>query len=1789
MDSVDGGEVTAWDKEQVDAVAEAETQETLSASSALLMTTKIPSRPQTTAITKESAGIKDSQGRPQTGPSSSSVPSSNAENKEKISPPRPKTSAGNNAPIGPQQEESKPFRPKSTPSAKQYGIQPLNRLNPEHLNPEHHKAPDTVSEIELGETEQGHALVETRGIEVVERVMPTVSNRKPKGEFKLELTPKDGVWHKGRKVALMEHIHFKHTGKSLQEQISSIHKKVREHDELVNNLLERSATRGDLDALARTKADKSVLEKEAAINQTRVKQQLEEKSDLAWTESKLKTKVEWTGLKSAVSSFVRPLMFDIIAQKLPEAVEETKAGLVMMIQRMFEVDPEAKADMEAVKALRDTVEKLQKQIVISDRAHKDAVKGFADQVALVRAEVQESAEERLQEQIDFLNNACDTKLSDMTEKMEVLMETSKAQVKSSVASLQDKNARMMLRMQEEGSAMVHVFIEECKTEKKKFVHDVTEKYANDMKEIHHKVKHCERVCADANIVITALKSQLKQVEGFVKETTKRMTACEKQTASMSVVVEEYSKDFEDVRETEIQLRKDLSAVEGVFEKLTRSVDQTNLKVSNLTGVVDENFRESMKKLDSVNVNAQDALAKLGTRVRALEDMSKAGGRKIDLKIQDIERSFFDRLNIQAQQSLQDTKDVQKNVDKVSKELIKNMQKKTKEISKVDDACKKINKQFQASQHVQKEIKQELKVLRKVEVKVETLLEGMNKGNKQSGMALAALQRAEKLQEELQAATVQNKDQQQQIQEMIDSYPQEEPEPDPMVLQLEELQTFEQNLKSGQSKFTEKIQNLKITRKSMIKQMRDAKEKGDKVAAKQLQKALDTVDDQVETMEVEHNELEKQLDETTESIKALQAVVYAADGGSPPNHENAPSAVALPVTADSKGSEVVVSIPSVPQSRERLSSRASRKTNRSRGSVGGFMQAEIDALQAEIEAERNLRMSLEEETRDLHRTMNALLHTQESFREKIVEMRHMIIEETKHAVDNSAAMMEGMVENVKLKHIEEMEEQRVRLEKSHENMRRDQELMLKQLQESNRNLKAQLTSGGATFQMSSVNTESESDSMWRANSNQLERHPSLIVPVEDGKNVGASTNTNGDQSNNIALNAQIMYEANAQLVFDGMRDKYEEDMNKLRAEIQQSREHAKVGKIEELSNYITSLKKMHEESTKEHAKEIEKMHAQIASHNLKVESYAAIAEADQSDAESKQNIIDEQLRIMKELDIESLAKQLHEKVHEKLLAHVDFKCDDHLAKIKEHSENTLLKNKDYHEEHRNVLNAEAKRHVSSLLKASKEVQDTHQRHLSGHHDRILEMAETFQNQHTQHIKEVQKVVAEVHKSLTDINENSRYHMQKFQIQSQQVQIKIADLDERHERETAKAEYKHMREMRQLQNMTLEDRNNVRDELAQVRAEAENEHKTFLEFTGKLTHETEKMTKKFEAEMEQMKLRLENSQKNQLEAEKLLEDYARQETMRRISSLELPQGHAEDPFVGRARELNQKSLPADNRSIQKGFSSVAQFPMSPPSRQSRVKSVEFRDMPRVTAEMGPYAAFSMSQGRFEDQHQAQSGTRPNQPILHVATAPLLADGRDLDLFVNQTEIAMKNAKQLIVAVHERLSGEIQTLQQKLSSVVGADEFDSKIKLFWSKVGDLSAWKNKVVDLTEENDALLKELRRKSPTSHIFTSPKRRSKTKKKKELFRLEDEETPIMVSLPILPRKETPHAQETELRVEGNSMREETIAGFQQEEIPSNREAAAVQQFSLPHTPSGDEVPQNSNSLQSASPVLLPEI
>ena len=89
--------------------------------------------------------------------------------------------------------------------------------------------------------------------------------------------------------------------------------------------------------------------------------------------------------------------------------------------------------------------------------------------------------------------------------------------------------------------------------------------------------------------------------------------------------------------------------------------------------------------------------------------------------------------------------------------------------------------------------------------------------------------------------------------------------------------------------------------------------------------------------------------------------------------------------------------------------------------------------------------------------------------------------------------------------------------------------------------------------------------------------------------------------------------------------------------------------------------------------------------------------------------------MKEMDLENLAKQLHNKVHEKLLAEVVFKCDTQMETFLSLSESTR-------NDHKNQLQKELDQHVSALMKASEKVQDTHEKHLSHHHDRIMKMAE-----------------------------------------------------------------------------------------------------------------------------------------------------------------------------------------------------------------------------------------------------------------------------------------------------------------------------------------------------------------------------------------------------------------------------------------------------------------------------------
>ena len=116
-----------------------------------------------------------------------------------------------------------------------------------------------------------------------------------------------------------------------------------------------------------------------------------------------------------------------------------------------------------------------------------------------------------------------------------------------------------------------------------------------MKELlHSRVKSCERICADANMVISSLKQKMREQDNFVKQTLRRVDKCRIQNAISSSIIE-FEKDCQDIRETEVQLRRDLTAVENVFGKLSKTVDMTNDRLTIIREETEENKKELEKK------------------------------------------------------------------------------------------------------------------------------------------------------------------------------------------------------------------------------------------------------------------------------------------------------------------------------------------------------------------------------------------------------------------------------------------------------------------------------------------------------------------------------------------------------------------------------------------------------------------------------------------------------------------------------------------------------------------------------------------------------------------------------------------------------------------------------------------------------------------------------------------------------------------------------------------------------------------------------------------------------------------------------------------------------------------------------------------------------------------------------------------------------------------------------------------------------------------------------------------
>eukprot|EP00943_MAST-04B_sp_MAST-4B-sp1_P007312 g7312.t1 len=1168
---------------------------------------------------------------------------------------------------------------------------------------------------------------------------------------------------------------------------------------------------------------------------------------------------------------------------------------------------------------------------------------------------------------------------------------------------------------------------------------------------------------------------MREQDNFVKQTLKRVDTCEKQQLAVSNSMNEFEKDCQDLRDTELQMRRDLTSVENVFEKLSKSVDITSEKLADMKEEAEETKKEMIKKIEMMIEKNKAAGGKLQGRVRALEDAGKNSQRKNDLRLQDLERTIFDRLYLVGQHQQQNVKDFQKSIEQLRKDINGKLQKKGKDIDNNNKEAIKQKKLVHSVQRNVKEMQVEVNRLNKIEVKVEKLLDAMQNGP--NGIAMAALQKAEHVEKQL-VDTLKNGSFVQNVENdsvftTLDNGVNHTEYKDPIIEQLKELNAEEKNTEENFKELDSSLKATKLERREIVKQMRDAKKINDKVTAAQLSDKLDQLDDTIEIITAQHEGSKQELEQVKQNVEALKNVAIA--GGktekqliSMINTENSDSEPfdndeVLPEhnghSRQSSTGSLLVSLPSVPKSRDRLSTRTpkSRDGNSSRGSKAHeISNFEIAAIQSEMESERRLRLELENELRDTRKIQDALLHTQEQLREKIQGLKIYLENETQTSIAQVMERVENLMETNQIKQLEDMENQRLRLEKANVLMRKDQEVLIKKLKDSNLTLRKHLLDSGIEFNMESIVDGNEEDDLKLANNN----------------NENTVTNT--------------QYHAHAQVMLEEIQEQHRQEMSKMREEFLLVNKHANKDKVHELNDVITNMKKMHQDTLAEHKKDMERMKAKIAQHSLKVDSFKAVAEADLAETNYAKKLIDEQARILSELDIDQLAAGMNEKVEKKLFESMETRFENEIRQLERVSQLAQTK-------HLETVSKEAQKYIHSLKAASKEVQQLHEKHLSGHREKILEMANSMEKQHEKHMVEVQGVVSEVHKSLSDINENSKYHMKKFGIQSQQVQMKISDFEKIYRHEEAKKEYRHLREMRKLQKMMLEDRENMEKELMVSKQNAEKEHEQFIKFTAKLTHENDKMKRKYEQQLADLQQRIQDGYVSKEYARSKMSAYAEQTTVNRIQNNSMMPIHPEHIQQQTSQEFKKTEITEDSGAIgfrdahlgvftpelpqsdaEKPVSNLPDFPKSYPLHASKYSESEKWDMSRNEVRELPIATNSAQTNGI------------------YATS---LEGRNVDMFIHKTEFALNSTKQLIVAVHERLSGEIVALQDAVKQFSKEGDVSRRIKEFWSQAGDLKKWKNKVVDVTEENKALLAELRRTRHDHLILKSPIRTSPNKYK----------------------------------------------------------------------------------------------
>jgi hypothetical protein len=487
------------------------------------------------------------------------------------------------------------------------------------------------------------------------------------------------VYYVNRKVAIMEEVHLQNSGKSLQEQMHRVQNILKNNVEKVGHLEERGATKGDIDALARQKCDNSEVNLMAQRIESRIREGLKEKYDEEVAVKALKKKVNLADLKERVKAFVTPVVYTIIGQKLPEAVEETKNGLVELVKRMFDVDPDQRADMENVNRLIKQNEEIMKNSKEQAENHAIEIQTLQSQVAEAIAEVRATAADKLKEQTDMMKREMTGMLTTMKETASKVQEDTLKHVTSAVDHLEEQNKNALDSTKEQIVEQYDQYLMKATTTNEKFQVELDLKYQKDIGSMTSRVERCVEQVTEMTGFFKTIKGRMKELQSAQQQVMIRVVAMETFTGSLESKFDVIAADTQDLRNDGVELRKDVVVLDNASKQLTRALDATKVLVKNTEANANEARLALAQRVDAIKNKNKDNGNKSFAKFKNIDSKMKNRERQVSMQIASQEKILLDQVRVTAQQEADGLRDVKAAIDRRFVEMTSDSRSKDREI------------------------------------------------------------------------------------------------------------------------------------------------------------------------------------------------------------------------------------------------------------------------------------------------------------------------------------------------------------------------------------------------------------------------------------------------------------------------------------------------------------------------------------------------------------------------------------------------------------------------------------------------------------------------------------------------------------------------------------------------------------------------------------------------------------------------------------------------------------------------------------------------------------------------------------------------------------------------------------------------------------------------------------------------------------------------------------------------------------------------------------------------------